>query len=90
MIHIHINMDNYAKESYKWSLAIAGLGMLLAIISIATPEWTVADGKVIGLWVLQSDGQDYSWTGTSEYSEGTYVNKYLIYICYSLLILCEM
>ena len=60
-----------AERSYKLALVTAALSLLLAIISISTPSWTVLDGKTIGLWVLNADGIEYSWTEQWGQDEGS-------------------
>lgn len=62
-------MVDFQKKSFLWALAVAGLGMVLSIVSIATPEWTVTPDKTIGLWVLDDNGMQYSWTNKEEQSQ---------------------
>lgn len=64
-------MADVAQKSYQFGLASGGLGLLFAIISIASPEWTVSGGTTIGLWTLTDvNGQSYSWTEQWKYSGG--------------------
>lgn len=58
---------------YKASTAIALMGLILAVISIATPEWTKESGVTIGLWtVTDENGDSFSWLSSGLY-EGDYV-----------------
>jgi len=55
---------------YKGACGIAVLGLVMAIVAIATPEWTKTAVVTIGLWTLTDsmDGKSYYWTSVGEYN----------------------
>ena len=60
--------DKYTRRPYIGALLIAAVGLILSVVSIATPEWTKESGVTIGLWTLtDEDGKSYSWTQTGLY-----------------------
>lgn len=74
-------MADFPKQSFLWALAVAGLGMLLSIISIATPEWTVTVDKTIGLWVLKDNEVQYSWTNKLEQPDSKFFYSEFMQAC---------
>ena len=52
---------------FKGACAIAMLGLILTIVSIATPQWTVTPNETIGLWSLNKGENTYTWTDTGAY-----------------------
>uniref|UniRef100_H2Z4U9 Uncharacterized protein n=1 Tax=Ciona savignyi TaxID=51511 RepID=H2Z4U9_CIOSA len=67
-----------AKKPFVAAFGMALLGLLLSVIAIATPEWTVSRGVKIGLWTLTDEnGVSYSWTDRA-YSESFFYETWFM------------
>nr|XP_002130266.1 uncharacterized protein LOC100179368 [Ciona intestinalis] len=66
------------RKPFVAALFAGALALILAVIGIATPEWTVARGNKIGLWTLTDEnGVSHSWADHSYTEEFFYATWFM-------------